>query len=61
MDARVIEHPKEARKVVRSDILQNKGIAIGCPKAVMAAHGTICKLFPEYGRFALEEISGVSS
>ena len=24
----------------------------------MAVHGTICKLFPEYGRFTLEEISG---
>jgi hypothetical protein len=60
IDARIIEHPKEARKVVGSDIVQDKWIGIGCSKAVMAAHGTICKLFPEHRRFALEEKSGVS-
>lgn len=49
IDARVVEHPKETREIVRLDIVEDQGIAIGGPEAVMAIHNTIGELFPEDG------------
>ena len=49
IDARVIEDPKEAGKIVHGDLVQDKGISLRGPKTVIAVHSAICELFPEHG------------